>query len=198
MVRSRPCSVGRRRIRPPCSCPRSSRSRRSPRPRMRCGARASSRSSKAHAACPRWTTSPPPAWSAWCSARSTSHSTSTWTSPPTPPASAMQQAASPSPRAWPACRRQSQALRRNSTTRHACCPILRKRDGSASARSCAFTRARYSRSTPRCIRAPQALDWAQRVLAADAASPGVARLDGRMVDRPVVLQAQRTMALART
>ncbi|MDM0108552.1 CoA ester lyase [Variovorax sp. J22R24] len=42
-----------------------------------------------------------------------------------------------------------------------------------------------------------ALDWARRVLAADAASPGVARLDGRMVDRPVVLQAERTLALAR-
>jgi citrate lyase subunit beta/citryl-CoA lyase len=43
----------------------------------------------------------------------------------------------------------------------------------------------------------EALAWAQRVLAADAASPGAARLDGRMVDRPVVLQAQRTLALAR-
>lgn len=43
----------------------------------------------------------------------------------------------------------------------------------------------------------QALDWAQRVLIADAASPGAARLDGRMIDRPVVLQAQRTLALAR-
>ena len=43
----------------------------------------------------------------------------------------------------------------------------------------------------------EALDWARRVLAADAASPGAARLDGRMVDRPVVLQAQRTLALAR-
>ncbi len=43
----------------------------------------------------------------------------------------------------------------------------------------------------------QALDWARRVLAADAASPGTARLDGRMVDRPVILQAQRTLALAR-
>jgi citrate lyase subunit beta/citryl-CoA lyase len=43
----------------------------------------------------------------------------------------------------------------------------------------------------------QALDWARRVLAADAASPGAARLDGRMVDRPVVLQAQRTLAMAR-
>jgi len=42
-----------------------------------------------------------------------------------------------------------------------------------------------------------ALAWAQRVLAADAGSPGAARLDGRMVDRPVVLQAQRTLALAR-
>ncbi|KQP13112.1 CoA ester lyase [Pseudorhodoferax sp. Leaf267] len=43
----------------------------------------------------------------------------------------------------------------------------------------------------------QSLDWARRVLVADAASPGAARLDGRMVDRPVVLQAQRTLALAR-
>jgi len=43
----------------------------------------------------------------------------------------------------------------------------------------------------------QAVDWARRVLAADAASPGAARLDGRMVDRPVVLQAQRTLGLAR-
>jgi len=42
-----------------------------------------------------------------------------------------------------------------------------------------------------------ALDWARRVLVADAASPGAARLNGRMVDRPVVLQAQRTLALAR-
>jgi citrate lyase subunit beta / citryl-CoA lyase len=44
---------------------------------------------------------------------------------------------------------------------------------------------------------PEALDWARRVLAADAASPGAARLDGRMVDRPVVLQAQRILALGR-
>src|SRR4051812_4947048 len=43
----------------------------------------------------------------------------------------------------------------------------------------------------------QALDWARRVLAADAGSPGAARLEGRMVDRPVVLQAQRTLGLAR-
>lgn len=43
----------------------------------------------------------------------------------------------------------------------------------------------------------EALDWARRVLVADAASPGAARLEGRMVDRPVVLQAQRTLALAR-
>ena len=43
----------------------------------------------------------------------------------------------------------------------------------------------------------EALDWARRVLVADAASPGAARLDGRMVDRPVVLQAQRTLSRAR-
>lgn len=43
----------------------------------------------------------------------------------------------------------------------------------------------------------EALDWARRVLLAEAESPGAARLDGRMVDRPVVLQAQRTLALGR-
>ena len=41
-----------------------------------------------------------------------------------------------------------------------------------------------------------ALEWPGRVLAAEAASPGAAQLDGRMIDRPVVLQAQRTLALA--
>jgi citrate lyase subunit beta/citryl-CoA lyase len=43
----------------------------------------------------------------------------------------------------------------------------------------------------------QAISWARRVLAAEAASPGAAQLDGRMVDRPVVLQAQRVLTLAR-
>jgi citrate lyase subunit beta/citryl-CoA lyase len=42
----------------------------------------------------------------------------------------------------------------------------------------------------------QAIDWARRVLAAEAASPGAAQLDGRMIDRPVVLQAQRTLQRA--
>ncbi|WP_298829806.1 CoA ester lyase [uncultured Piscinibacter sp.] len=42
----------------------------------------------------------------------------------------------------------------------------------------------------------QALDWARRVLAAEAASPGAARLDGRMIDRPVVLQARRLLRRA--
>jgi citrate lyase subunit beta/citryl-CoA lyase len=42
----------------------------------------------------------------------------------------------------------------------------------------------------------QAVSWAQRVLAAEAASPGAAQLDGRMIDRPVVLQAQRTLQRA--
>lgn len=41
-----------------------------------------------------------------------------------------------------------------------------------------------------------AIDWARRVVAAEAASPGAAQLDGRMVDRPVVLQARRTLARA--
>lgn len=43
----------------------------------------------------------------------------------------------------------------------------------------------------------KALEWARRVLAADAGQPGAARLDGRMIDRPVVLQAQRVLGLAR-
>lgn len=38
-----------------------------------------------------------------------------------------------------------------------------------------------------------AVSWARRVLEADAASPGAAKLDGRMIDRPVVIQAQRTL-----
>lgn len=42
----------------------------------------------------------------------------------------------------------------------------------------------------------QELEHARRVLAAEAASPGAARLDGRMVDRPVVLMAQRVLRRA--
>jgi len=34
------------------------------------------------------------------------------------------------------------------------------------------------------------IDWARRVLAAAAAAPGASRVDGRMVDRPVVRKAQ--------
>jgi citrate lyase subunit beta/citryl-CoA lyase len=41
------------------------------------------------------------------------------------------------------------------------------------------------------------LAWAKRVIEADKASKGGAvKLDGRMIDRPVVLLAQRTLALA--
>jgi len=42
----------------------------------------------------------------------------------------------------------------------------------------------------------EALDLARRVLAAEAASPAAAQLDGRMIDRPVVLQAERTLRRA--
>ena len=42
----------------------------------------------------------------------------------------------------------------------------------------------------------QAVERARRVLEADAGSPGAARLDGRMIDRPVVLAARRTLARA--
>jgi citrate lyase subunit beta / citryl-CoA lyase len=40
-------------------------------------------------------------------------------------------------------------------------------------------------------------DWAERVLAAAAASGGAARLDGKMIDRPVVLKAQAILARCR-
>jgi citrate lyase subunit beta/citryl-CoA lyase len=40
------------------------------------------------------------------------------------------------------------------------------------------------------------VSWAHRVIEADKASNGGAiKLDGRMIDRPVVLLAQRTVAL---
>jgi citrate lyase subunit beta/citryl-CoA lyase len=42
----------------------------------------------------------------------------------------------------------------------------------------------------------EAVDLARRMLAAEAASPGAAQLDGRMIDRPVVLQAERTLRRA--
>ncbi|WP_077037403.1 CoA ester lyase [Pelomonas sp. KK5] len=43
----------------------------------------------------------------------------------------------------------------------------------------------------------QALDWARRVLAAAAGSAtGALQLDGRMIDRPVILNAQRTLQRA--
>jgi citrate lyase subunit beta/citryl-CoA lyase len=42
------------------------------------------------------------------------------------------------------------------------------------------------------------VQWAERVIAADAESAGAAvRLDGRMIDLPVVLQARRTLTRAR-
>ena len=42
----------------------------------------------------------------------------------------------------------------------------------------------------------KAVERARRVLEADAGSPGAAQLDGRMIDRPVVLAARRTLARA--
>jgi citrate lyase subunit beta/citryl-CoA lyase len=42
----------------------------------------------------------------------------------------------------------------------------------------------------------EAVERAHRVLEADAVSPGAAQLDGRMIDRPVVLAARRTLARA--
>jgi len=43
----------------------------------------------------------------------------------------------------------------------------------------------------------QEIAWAHRVIEADQNSKGGAvKLDGRMIDRPVVLLAQRTIAIA--
>jgi len=44
---------------------------------------------------------------------------------------------------------------------------------------------------------PQETDWAQRVIAADKASGGqAAKVDGKMIDRPVVMLARRILSLA--
>ena len=45
---------------------------------------------------------------------------------------------------------------------------------------------------------PEELDWARRVLAAAASGQGAVQLDGRMVDRPVVLRAQSIVDRAST
>lgn len=45
-----------------------------------------------------------------------------------------------------------------------------------------------------CRPSAQDRDWAERVLAAAAASDGAAQLDGKMIDRPVVLRAQAILA----
>lgn len=52
-----------------------------------------------------------------------------------------------------------------------------------------------------CAFAPSAqeLDWARRVVEASAsANGGAAQLDGKMIDRPVLLLAQRKLAMAKT
>jgi citrate lyase subunit beta/citryl-CoA lyase len=40
------------------------------------------------------------------------------------------------------------------------------------------------------------LAWAQRVVAAAQAAPGAVQLDGRMIDKPVLAQAQALLARA--
>ena len=49
-----------------------------------------------------------------------------------------------------------------------------------------------------CQPSDEELAWAERVLVAAAASEGAVQLDGRMVDRPVVLKAQAIVARARS
>lgn len=43
---------------------------------------------------------------------------------------------------------------------------------------------------------PERIDWARRVVAAAAHGAGAVTVDGKMVDRPVVLQAEKILALA--
>ncbi len=45
-----------------------------------------------------------------------------------------------------------------------------------------------------CRPSAQEKDWAERVLAAAAASEGAVQMDGKMIDRPVVLKAQAILA----
>lgn len=47
-----------------------------------------------------------------------------------------------------------------------------------------------------CRPSPEDIAWAERVLAAASASAGAAQLDGKMIDRPVVLKAQAVLARA--
>jgi citrate lyase subunit beta / citryl-CoA lyase len=47
------------------------------------------------------------------------------------------------------------------------------------------------------VPSPAELDWARRVVVAAVGQGGAFRLDGRMVDPPVVALAQRTLARAR-
>jgi len=42
------------------------------------------------------------------------------------------------------------------------------------------------------------IDWAKRVIEAMAASTGVLQLDGKMIDRPVIRAAERTLAIAKS
>ena len=52
-------------------------------------------------------------------------------------------------------------------------------------------------AAPRETASAQQLDWARRVLAAVAVSRGAAvQIDGKMVDRPVILQAEDIVARA--
>ncbi len=78
-----------------------------------------------------------------------------------------------------------------STTANASAPTCCAPAGSASAASCASTRARSNRCGSTSHPARPRREWAQRVIAADAASGGAAvSVDGKMVDKPVLLRAQ--------
>ena len=134
----------------------------------------------------------------WSSAPSTSRSTSTCR--PTRPSATSAWTMPPAGWRWPraprACRRRWPASRPTSTTRHRLLADFARARPTASAPSCASTRSRWRRSTPRCSPARRELDWARRVVAAAEGSPGAVQVDGRMVDKPVLQRAQRLLARA--
>ena len=110
--------------------------------------------------------------------------------PATSAASSIRRRGSRSPRAVPGSMSPVAGVTRPSTTTRACSPISRSPARSDSAPSCAFTRSRSPSSTRRCCRRAAEIDWAKRVLAAAEGAAGAVQVDGKMVDRPVLLKAR--------
>ena len=78
------------------------------------------------------------------------------------------------------------------------CDALRSRRGSFGGKLCIHP-SQVAGVNAAFTPSPAEIDWARRVLAAfEAAGGGVFSLDGRMVDAPVLLLAQRTLAQSHT